>query len=682
MKKTISIRKIFVIAVVIGIVYLISAAAILSFTFYQVRHDSDSMTRLVNSLRALEISYVKISEDWAKVVSPSTSRSTAVEIESGIISERDKINEEYKQIYSKIKKEFSFPDETCLLLETINSDYSLIYQKYENAYAKTKSGESNLEEIAALSGDALSKMRTGVDAAVSHLSDKSAMKKALDDVDADSFTNSVEYLSKEMTSKNGNPQAAMQQLRANSQNLRSKIITIKNYAEKSGDEGSAADLLKSSLGGISYMMSAFKSTLKSGNSDSDKISSDPSQKMNDLIENTRKIFGQKIEIKERIHMLVILGTILIGLILLGSMPVFVNKRLLAPLLELQKITENMEKGDLTGSLTGDSSDEMGKFRNSIREMLNSFRNLISGIKTTSIETNQHAVKLAAHSKSLNAAAGEQAASAEEAAASIEQLSGAAENVVAIIAEQKQNIQRNLEITFQMLESMEHVRENMVLLQEKAMTSAQNSQKGESAIIKATDAINDIKNRSDRIGEIVKIITEISEQTNLLSLNASIEAARAGEQGKGFAVVAEEISKLAERTSESVNEIKRLVSESIQAVENGAIEFDSASLSFREINSQVSSMNVSAKFIMEKIDNQSEMSSIIKNTADQVNSSADKVETAAEEQKNATNEMSENIQVMNELSQSLGASAVDLSSMVEELTRQAEILNQMVHRFVL
>ncbi|HOF34591.1 MAG TPA: methyl-accepting chemotaxis protein [Spirochaetota bacterium] len=681
MRKTISIRKIFMIAVVIGIFYLISAAAVLSFTFYQVRHDSDSMTRLVNSLRALEISYVKISEDWSKIVSPSTSRSAASEIESGIISERDKLNEEYKELFLKIKNDFDFPDETCSLLESINSDYTSIYQKYENAYAKTKNGESNLEEIAALSGDALSKMRTGVDAAVAHLSDKSAIKKALNEIDADSFTNSVEYLSKEMTSKNGNPQAAMQQLRINSQSMRSKIITIKNYAEKSGDEGSASDLLKSSLGGITYMMSAFKSTLKS-NSDSEKISSDPSQKMNDLIESTRKIFGQRIELKERIHMLVILGTILIGLILLGSMPVFVNRRLLTPLLELQKITENMEKGDLTGNLTGDSSDEMGKFRNSIREMLKSFRNLISGIKTTSIETNQHAVKLAAHSKSLNIAAGEQAASAEEAAASIEQLSGAAENVVSIIAEQRRNIKRNLEITSQMLESMEHVRENMVLLQEKAMTSAQNSQKGESAIIKATDAINDIKNRSDRIGEIVKIITEISEQTNLLSLNASIEAARAGEQGKGFAVVAEEISKLAERTSESVNEIKRLVSESIQAVENGAIEFDSASLSFREINSQVSSMNVSAKSIMEKIDSQTEMSSIIKNTADQVSSSADRVETAAEEQKNATNEMSENIQVMNELSQSLGASAVDLSSMVEELTRQAEILNQMVHKFVL
>lgn len=681
MRKTISIRKIFMIAVVIGIFYLISAAAVLSFTFYQVRHDSDSMTRLVNSLRALEISYVKISEDWSKIVSPSTSRSAASEIESGIISERDKLNEEYKELFLKIKNDFDFPDETCSLLESINSDYTSIYQKYENAYAKTKNGESNLEEIAALSGDALSKMRTGVDAAVAHLSDKSAIKKALNEIDADSFTNSVEYLSKEMTSKNGNPQAAMQQLRINSQSMRSKIITIKNYAEKSGDEGSASDLLKSSLGGITYMMSAFKSTLKS-NSDSEKISSDPSQKMNDLIESTRKIFGQRIELKERIHMLVILGTILIGLILLGSMPVFVNRRLLTPLLELQKITENMEKGDLTGNLTGDSSDEMGKFRNSIREMLKSFRNLISGIKTTSIETNQHAVKLAAHSKSLNIAAGEQAASAEEAAASIEQLSGAAENVVSIIAEQRRNIQRNLEITSKMLESMEHVRENMVLLQEKAMTSAQNSQKGESAIIKATDAINDIKNRSDRIGEIVKIITEISEQTNLLSLNASIEAARAGEQGKGFAVVAEEISKLAERTSESVNEIKRLVSESIQAVENGAIEFDSASLSFREINSQVSSMNISAKSIMEKIDSQTEMSSIIKNTADQVSSSADRVETAAEEQKNATNEMSENIQVMNELSQSLGASAVDLSSMVEELTRQAELLNQMVHKFVL
>lgn len=669
-------------AVVIGIFYLVSAAAILSFTFYQVRHDSDSMTRLVNSLRALEISYVKISEDWSKVVSPSTSRSTASEIESGIIVERDKLNGEYKQLFSKIKNDYGFPDETCSLLESINSDYFLIYQKYENAYAKTKNGESNLEEIAALSGDALSKMRTGVDAAVSHLSDKSAMKKNLNDIDADYFTNSVEHLLKEMTSKDGNPQAAMQQLRTNSQNLRSKIIAIKSYVEKSGDEDSASDLLKSSLGGISYMMSAFKSTLKSSSSDSESVSSDPSQKMNELIENTRKIFGQRIETKERIHMLVILGTILIGLVLLGSMPVFVNKRLLTPLLELQKITENMEKGDLTGNLIGDSSDEMGRFRNSIREMLNSFRKLISGIKTTSIETNQHAVKLAVHSKSLNLAAGEQAASAEEAAASIEQLSGAAENVVLIIAEQRQNIQRNLEITSQMLESMEHVRENMVLLQEKAMDSAQNSQKGESAIIKATDAINEIKNRSDRIGEIVKIITEISEQTNLLSLNASIEAARAGEQGKGFAVVAEEISKLAERTSESVNEIKRLVSESIMAVENGAVEFDSASLSFREINSQVSSMNVSAKSIMEKIDSQAAMSSIIKDTADRVSSSADRVETAADEQKNATNEMSENIQVMNELSQSLGASAIDLSGMVEELTRQAELLNQMVHKFVL
>jgi methyl-accepting chemotaxis protein len=74
----------------------------------------------------------------------------------------------------------------------------------------------------------------------------------------------------------------------------------------------------------------------------------------------------------------------------------------------------------------------------------------------------------------------------------------------------------------------------------------------------TESMTYMKEVSGKIGGIVSIITDISSQTNLLSLNAAIEAARAGDMGKGFAVVASEVSILSEKTQRSVKEIKKLI----------------------------------------------------------------------------------------------------------------------------
>src|SRR5213075_2494444 len=84
------------------------------------------------------------------------------------------------------------------------------------------------------------------------------------------------------------------------------------------------------------------------------------------------------------------------------------------------------------------------------------------------------------------------------------------------------------------------------------------------------AIQDLAERSERIGGIVDTITGIAEQTNLLALNAAIEAARAGEQGRGFAVVAEEVRKLAEESQSAAAQISGLVGE-IQTETNKVVE---------------------------------------------------------------------------------------------------------------
>ena len=88
---------------------------------------------------------------------------------------------------------------------------------------------------------------------------------------------------------------------------------------------------------------------------------------------------------------------------------------------------------------------------------------------------------------------------------------------------------------------------------------------ESSVEEAKSALTELAERSDEIGEIVRVIDEIAGQTNLLALNAAIIAAQAGDRGRGFAVVADEIRDLSERTSVSTDEIRTLIRNVQQAI---------------------------------------------------------------------------------------------------------------------
>ena len=117
-------------------------------------------------------------------------------------------------------------------------------------------------------------------------------------------------------------------------------------------------------------------------------------------------------------------------------------------------------------------------------------------------------------------------------------------------------------------------ETMNVLNEKSNTSA----------MKFTKVQDDIKNLNEKalqISKIVDLINGISEQTSLLSLNASIEAARAGAAGKGFGVVADEIKHLAEQTSEATKTIRNIVEEIVKETQNAVQEVENANVIFDE-----------------------------------------------------------------------------------------------------
>ena len=138
----------------------------------------------------------------------------------------------------------------------------------------------------------------------------------------------------------------------------------------------------------------------------------------------------------------------------------------------------------------------------------------------------------------------------------------------------------------LVESIAGIAENCCLASQVATESVAAAQGGQEAVRRSIQAIGQIQESAVRVSDIVRIISDIAGQTNLLAFNAAIEAARAGTQGAGFSVVAAEVRRLAERTSQAASEISRLIEQSSEHVKAGAGVSQSAATSFEGILTSV------------------------------------------------------------------------------------------------
>ncbi|MDA0150041.1 methyl-accepting chemotaxis protein [Vibrio sp. LaRot3] len=224
---------------------------------------------------------------------------------------------------------------------------------------------------------------------------------------------------------------------------------------------------------------------------------------------------------------------------------------------LQQLTQGIEKVasqlDLSQRIEVDDEAEIGDVAKQFNQLLDTLRQALCQVKFATNHSAQSADTLKANSDQVNYAAEQQQSSLDNIAATTQQINVALDGLAHFCAEIKNVSQSG--------------QQSLISTQSVMNSSVNSTQELQANMEKSQHDLHELNIHTDRILKVLEVISAISEQTNLLALNAAIEAARAGEHGRGFAVVADEVRSLSQRTHTSTTEIQEIINSLMAAAAN-------------------------------------------------------------------------------------------------------------------
>lgn len=310
-------------------------------------------------------------------------------------------------------------------------------------------------------------------------------------------------------------------------------------------------------------------------------------------------------------------------------------------------------GDLTTRIDVRSKkDETAALAESFNDFVEKIRELVIEVKSNADSVNQLSSHVANASESLATTTEEQNTQSHTMAAALHQVSTTSTQISQSVkgAEElsessKVEVIAGGKTISQSIELMSSVAEDMTSLK---------------------DILNNLQTSSEKINEIIKLITGIADQTNLLALNAAIESARAGEAGRGFSVVADEVRELSGRTTNAATQVGELI-KTVQAQSNDSYE-------------HITQLNTK---IQESVEKGQESLDLLKNitaSSEKIANETSLVATSIEEESSAIEEINQNIQHMSTAIDESTKSISNIKGITENLDSQAEQLQQIVSKF--
>ncbi|KJU85731.1 methyl-accepting chemotaxis sensory transducer [Candidatus Magnetobacterium bavaricum] len=300
----------------------------------------------------------------------------------------------------------------------------------------------------------------------------------------------------------------------------------------------------------------------------------------------------------------------LGLISMVFIFTFTFKLTHQPLVDLARDLELIASGDLKIRFSYDARDEVGRLSQGLNHMVTSLKDIITEVKDAADAMSDASTNLKSSSGKMANDVVNQAERTTQVATSIEEMSQTVSEIARSISDIATSASNTVEIARKGSKVVEQTVNEVKKIDETVRESA--------------SLVESLGNRSNQIGDIVKVIKDIADQTNLLALNAAIEAARAGEQGRGFAVVADEVRKLAEKTSKATTEISTMIT-TMQG-ETGMV-ITSMHGNLQRVNDGVSYSTQAGKSLEDILSSVTKLQELLANIAsasDEMNAVADNV----------------------------------------------------------
>lgn len=360
--------------------------------------------------------------------------------------------------------------------------------------------------------------------------------------------------------------------------------------------------------------------------------------------------------------------------------VFIQIVVIKPLTKVDHAIREAAKGDLSVSIDHKSNDEIGSLARSFNQMVENLRSLI-------VKTSDTANNVSDSSYQLRSIAEENRKASDQISLSIQEIAEGTEK-------QMRNTNELVRFAEEIVSRMDYTDESMQKVADLSSSANQRAESGYETVHQTIEKMHEIKEtvekmaivtnslgeKSNEIVEIVKLITDIAEQTNMLALNASIEAARAGQHGKGFAVVADEVRKLAEQSGAAGKNITKITNDIQEEIKNAIFAMDRGKADFEAGFQMVDETGDNFQNILRDIEEVSTQAKQISKVIEEVNDNSANMLKMIEGIAVVTEQSSASLQSVSASVEEQNASMEEIASSVVKLNQMSNVLKENISKF--